>query len=718
MNHENEELDNTKALDDLNNLVNKKTEGNYDNLLNEIESKEDIYNTITSDEVVLNNDTDTDKDSLFTKIKNLPRKTKIILIIIIILILVLIGVGIFFLLKKEEPQEEKKEPVENIVIDNGNYRYNNGILEFLDSFNTKIGEYTCTNKDEEVCFVAYLSNSEDIFNKELNVYEDTSVIDIRSNIYNNRYVFVKDGEDSNIILYDIIENKVINEYLKIKVYDDSDLIVVEDSENNYGVIELTDNEVKEVLPLDYEYVGKIKNDDNFIVKTKQGYYITNKDGKNLTKVSKDLIYDYNDTYLVTKNDNKYSLYNYNMELINQDLDYITLIDTEYYAYVLSDLLYIRDYTNNKYNEEGYELANDTYQVINTYDDEGTLLNTDYSYRLTRNDNNLGIYIKDGDNINENTLNLLNGIVSKDLKYYSYFNDTLYFYSDLEKTNLLGKYKCTNKNSLENNTLSSCNIALDEIFDDNFKNNGAGKTSNIIPIIANRYVFIKDSSTDEEIKLYNLEEENTEATYKGVSVNLGNSSEITFVASANNIIVKNREDKFGTLNISSSGVTKNLDFIYDAIERMGDSFLVKEGDKYYIRYANQRVSNEFSHKIYDYNSSYLVVREDDGFAIYKQNDNTTSVAKGYTMVKLLGDTCYSYVENNKLYLSLYDNTPIKHEEIILPDTTDIYSLYNSYTLSKIDDNTVQVNVFKNNVLDKTYTISLTTKDIGDQNEESE
>ena len=152
--------------------------------------------------------------------------------------------------------------------------------------------------------------------------------------------------------------------------------------------------------------------------------------------------------------------------------------------------------------------------------------------------------------------------------------------------------------------------------------------------------------------------------------------------------------------------------------MGDSFLVKEGDKYYIRYANQRVSNEFSHKIYDYNSSYLVVREDDGFAIYKQNDNTTSVAKGYTMVKLLGDTCYSYVENNKLYLSLYDNTPIKHEEIILPDTTDIYSLYNSYTLSKIDDNTVQVNVFKNNVLDKTYTISLTTKDIGDQNEESE
>ena len=151
--------------------------------------------------------------------------------------------------------------------------------------------------------------------------------------------------------------------------------------------------------------------------------------------------------------------------------------------------------------------------------------------------------------------------------------------------------------------------------------------------------------------------------------------------------------------------------------MGDSFLVKENNKYYIRYANERVSNEFSNKIYDYNSSYLVVREADGFAIYKQNDNTNSIVRGKVMVKLLGDTCYSYVENNKLHLSLYDNTPIKHEEIILPDTNDIYSLYNSYTLSKIDDNKVQVNVFKNGSIDKTYTINLTVGNNGDLNEES-
>ena len=716
MNHENEELNNTKALDDLNNLVNKKSNNNYDNLLNDIESKEDIYNTITSDEVVLNNDVDTNKDSLIDKIKKLPKKTKIIIIIIIILILILIALGIYLVLKKEEPKPPE-EPPENIVVDNGNYRYNNGVLEFLDSFNTKIGEYTCTNQDEELCFVAYLSNNEDTFNKELSVNEDNSLIEVRSNIYHNRYVFIKDGENSNIILYDVIENKSVGEYLKIKVYDDSDLIVIENLENKYGVIEITDNEIKEVLPINYEYVGKIKNDDKYIVKTNQGYYITSKDNKNLTKVSKDLIYDYNNNYLVTKNNDKYNLYNYNMDLINTDLDYITLIDNDYYAYVLNNKLYIKDFTNNKYNEEGYELTNDNYQVIKTYNPDGELIKTDYSYRLTRNDNSLGVYIKDNENIEEYTINLLEGIVSKDLKYYSYFNDTLYFYSDLEKNNLLGKYKCTNKNTLENNTLSSCNIAYNEIYDDNFKNNGAGKTTSIIPIIANRYVFINDSVNNEEIKLYDLVEEKTEATYKGVSVNQGNNSEITFIASINNVIVQNRQDKFGTINISSGGVTKNLDFIYDAIERMGDSFLVKENNKYYIRYANERVSNEFSNKIYDYNSSYLVVREADGFAIYKQNDNTNSIVRGKVMVKLLGDTCYSYVENNKLHLSLYDNTPIKHEEIILPDTNDIYSLYNSYTLSKIDDNKVQVNVFKNGSIDKTYTINLTIGNNGDLNEES-
>ncbi len=711
MNHDNEELNNTKALDDLNNIINQNKEDiktNIDEIIN-IESKEDIYNTITSDEVVINNDIEKE-ESFFDKLKKMPRKNKIIIVIIIILMLILITLGIVFLINKED-QTEKLDPTPpvNVIVDNGNYRYNNGILEFLDSFGTKIGEYTCTNKDEELCFISYLDNNKDDFNTESNVNEDNSLVEIKSKIYHNRYVFINDGEDSNIILYDVIENKKVDEYLSIKTYGNNDYVIIKNLDNKYGLIEITDNEIKEVIKPTYNYMGKIKDDDILVVETTQGYYLINYESKYLTKVSKNIIYDYNDNYIVTKNNDKYSLYNYNMELINENKDYISLIDTTYYSYVLDNLLYINDYENSKYNQDGYELYNTNYKVVNIYDENNTLIKTDYSYKISIKENTLSIYIKDEDNVIEKSLDLLGGIYSKNLKYYSYLDGTLYFYSDLEKTNLLGKYSCNTKNNLANNALEYCNISYDEIYDDNFKNNGKGMTTNLIPVIANNYVFIVDSSDRSEIKLYNLKDNKVEATYKGVSVGKSTSNEVTFIDSANNIIVKNKSNKFGTISINSNGVTKNLDFTYDSIERIGDSILVKEDNKYYIRYTNT-ISNEFTNKIYDYNSSYLVVKETNGFAIYKQSDNETSITKDKKMIKLLGDTCYSYVdEEYKLHISLYDNTLINHEEIILPNTNDIYSLYNSYTLSKLDNNKIQVNVFKNGELDKSYTIDLVTSE---------
>ena len=53
---------------------------------------------------------------------------------------------------------------------------------------------------------------------------------------------------------------------------------------------------------------------------------------------------------------------------------------------------------------------------------------------------------------------------------------------------------------------------------------------------------------------------------------------------------------------------------------------------YVSYTPSQIQTP----IYDYNSSYLVVREADGFAIYKQNDNTNSIVRGKVMVKLQGN----------------------------------------------------------------------------------
>ena len=204
MDRDNEELNNTKALDDLSTLISdniEKKDTNNDEVIN-LESKEDLFNTITSDEVVVNNEIEVEEENFFSKLKKIPKKIKIIVVLIFIFLLILITLGIVFLMKKEEKKEEPStNPPVNIVIDKENYRYNNGTLEFLDSFGTKIGEYSCNIKNEELCFVSYLDNNEDDFNGEINIYENNSLIQLRSDIYHNRYVFVNDGEEANIILH-------------------------------------------------------------------------------------------------------------------------------------------------------------------------------------------------------------------------------------------------------------------------------------------------------------------------------------------------------------------------------------------------------------------------------------------------------------------------------------------------------------------------------------
>ena len=78
-----------------------------------------------------------------------------------------------------------------------NYIYNNGTLKFLDKDDKTIGDYECENKDENKCYVAYLTSEN---NTDLPVYldEKESPLQRRSQIYNNKYVFVQDGDIINL----------------------------------------------------------------------------------------------------------------------------------------------------------------------------------------------------------------------------------------------------------------------------------------------------------------------------------------------------------------------------------------------------------------------------------------------------------------------------------------------------------------------------------------
>ena len=103
------------------------------------------------------------KGKLKEKWQNLSKRTKIIIIVSSVIVLILIGVLLFFCLRKKD--EKPVDNIPDVILEEDNYRYENGTLYFLDEDENDIGSYECENKDENTCYVAYLSNNDDLKGK-------------------------------------------------------------------------------------------------------------------------------------------------------------------------------------------------------------------------------------------------------------------------------------------------------------------------------------------------------------------------------------------------------------------------------------------------------------------------------------------------------------------------------------------------------------------------
>ena len=136
--------------------------------------------------------------------KQMPKKKKIILIVILSLIIILVvGLILFFALHKEQTGP-------SVILQEDNYRYENGKLVFLNKDKNEIGTYECEHKDENLCYVAYYKDED---NLDIDVYknEDDSSYLKRSLIYKDNFVFITDTSDNkntNVKLYNIKTNSV------------------------------------------------------------------------------------------------------------------------------------------------------------------------------------------------------------------------------------------------------------------------------------------------------------------------------------------------------------------------------------------------------------------------------------------------------------------------------------------------------------------------------
>lgn len=620
-----------------------------------------------------------DKKSLKEKWNGLTKKQKIITITIIILVLIVVITLILLLVlkdNKKKPVEGPKDPDKpEVIVNEENYIYKDGILSLIDKDKNELGTYECKNKDEKLCYVAYYS-SEDEFDGIKYIYEDESEIKRRSPIYNDNYVFINDNEnesESSIILYNIKEQKEEGIYELVKGFKETNYVIVKDNNNKYGSFEITSEGPVEKMKLTYDYLGMKSSDSKVVAKTNNKYFIYNQEGKLESKGLNYPIKNYNNNYIVIDNNGE-ALYDYkSKQVIEGSYDYISLLD-DYVGLVKDNKLYIKDYKNNKYNEEGIELFNSYYNELNIYNAENTLTSTKYAYKINIIENTIDVtYLNKNDKDKNVTISINEGKLSSNFANLNYIDGKLYFYKEENKKTLLGTYNCTNKNTIEKdtNTLNSCYVAS------NKDNTGW------LPIINERYVFIVDSlaKDNKTIMLYDMKNNKTS---RYISVDTGinvSENKITFVYNNNlHIIAENRSNKFGVIKIEEE-VKSVIPFDYKSISKLKDYYLGETSSSTYLLLNNtgNEATEKFGSKIVDYNGNYLKT-EDNKVYDFKGNEISK---EDYLYVELKDDYYVVINKDNKLDIRKYNDENFKlTSPIDIGDTTD-YS--NAFEISKSANN---------------------------------
>lgn len=643
--------------------------------------------------------------------KKLSKKGKIIFISIIVGFIIFASLFIYFFFFKKS--EDKKPTDNNLIIDKENYRYENGELVFLDN-DTEIGRYKCKNKNVNLCFLANYSNEDDDFFTSRQVYESLEPIINGSDFINNQYAFIidkkNDGEDL-INIYDFINEFSVATVKAVKYYGIDNYVIIKDKNDLYGLYDLSTTGFNEKIDCLYNYLGIIteeKDNDNILVATSNGFHsLITYDNKDVTKNYEGPIKNYNSEYVVVGSNNKYFLYDYKKNLVfDKSFSYIKLLD-EYVLCVDELNLYIYDYEGFKYNSEPIILPSSQFNKLFIYDEEGKSKGVNGSFDVTINENLMKITLLAGDK-SVKSINLLEGMVSKKIKYINYFDNTLYFYGDEEKTSLLGSYKCTNKNILENadSSLNNCFIARDTIYETNDMTNNSNEAIGLIPIINGTFVFIKDNSNasgSETVKLYNLKTSKALGTYQNVcTYTFTGLEEVSFVTNNIQVIARNKDGKMGMIKLDKEEVSSSILFNYLSLEKMGKYYLAKNAAAKYLLIFNDSatsVSPEFTGKIVGYNDLYIKVIENNKYSIYDYQGNKTSKI-AFKYIDLLSTIYLGIDDSNELKVYNYNNEQIISDGIMLNSTKYKDATNPAYKVN-LEGNILQISVLKDGIYGDNY-----------------
>ena len=639
----------------------------------EIDENEEITNTQYDMEKVTPKK-DEKKSKKPSKWSALSKKTKIIIIVSIILVLIIAIVLIYFLvLKKDNNKNENNDPV--VVIEKDNYKYEDGKLIFIDKDKKEIGSYECINKNENLCFVAYFSN-EDNFDVNKKVYENGLPINIRTDIIKDKYVFIYDDETKekgNVILYDMGSNKKLEEYSLVKEVKDNYVIVKKD--NEYKLISL-DSSLEDISKNTYDYMGYIEDTNYLVVASNGNYKLVDFEDKEVSKTVPGNIMSFDDKNISVKVGSEYFVYDYSGKVVvNDKYDYIRFANN-YIITASGKKLFVYDVNGNRMNIEGIRITSDSYNTKLIFNDNLRQVGKEEAFNVVVSSNIMRIeYGEDYTKIN-----LSDGIVSKNIPYISYFAGKLYFYSDEEKTNLIGSYKCEYANDTDELTkeLQNCFIAKESnIFtpDKEVKNG-------YLPIYNNNYVFISDTKSpnaNDNIILWDLKNNKKLATYKSVDAGFHDTENVVnfITTGGTQIAAKNTSDSYGLINIQTSKVNGIIPFkdqddaklINISFKLLQDNYLIKRSDETYHLYNKKgnEIASKVSTKyeIVEYKYNHLKVKNNNKYLIYDLNGKI--VSDEFKNIFMENNFYLSIDSSNLLHVFKYDSKKdLMSEEITISD----------------------------------------------------
>jgi len=331
----------------------------------------------------------------------MKKKGMLISIIVLLAIFLFFGAtGFYFKLttKENKKREETLEEDKNI---NQEFHFD-GKLYFYDQ-EELLGTYACQSDN-----CSYASETIDDANYSLEYYDDNS-IDMMKMIQKH-YAFIIDGSEE-IILYDILEEKVITQYKAVKNYTvgiENDLFIVQTADDKWGIITLNES-FKTLIPTSYDYIGVLNNTtkenkelyaDNFVVLNNNKWKIIDINNIALSSELNYPIVSYNGLAIKTKNEENFIAYDYSGEIIKGSYryqiinflgKYVEMVTTNNRVFVydpekrdiVSEIVYLRrtDFTGNTIFPPYETQINDNILEIKVYTNQEYGNHLTYTYNL-------------------------------------------------------------------------------------------------------------------------------------------------------------------------------------------------------------------------------------------------------------------------------------------------------------------------------------------------